>query len=143
MAVYRIYVEKKPKFAVEARLRAVQDLKTSLLMDSVKSVRILNRYDVENIDETDFENAKHTVFSEPQVDTISAGLPVISPKRQDFCGGISAGTVRPASRLLCPVYPDFHPDGPSSWPAPLGSTSSPAPFPTGSLPRLNTISSTR
>ena len=77
MAVYRIYVEKKPKFAVEAD-SVLQDLKTSLLMDSVKSVRILNRYDVENIDETDFENAKHTIFSEPQVDTISAGLPVIS-----------------------------------------------------------------
>ena len=44
MPVFRIYVEKKPEFAVEAK-SCLNDLKTALRVEGVESVRILNRYD--------------------------------------------------------------------------------------------------
>ena len=65
--VYRIYVEKKEALAQEART-LYADLKGFLGIASLKSVRILNRYDVEDIDEALFEKAVVNVFSEPQVD---------------------------------------------------------------------------
>ena len=69
LSVYRIYVEKKPEFAVEAA-GVLSDLQTVLMLDKVEGVRILNRYDVENIDVRDFEDARNTIFSEPQVDMV-------------------------------------------------------------------------
>ncbi|MEM1484995.1 phosphoribosylformylglycinamidine synthase [Oscillospiraceae bacterium PP1C4] len=74
MSVYRIYVEKKPEFAVEAA-GVLSDLKTVLMLDCVTDVRIINRYDVEHIDKADFENARNTIFSEPQVDVTYDELP--------------------------------------------------------------------
>lgn len=74
MSVYRIYVEKKPEFAVEAA-GVLSDLQTVLMLGNVEGVRILNRYDVENIDPQDFEDARHTIFSEPQVDMVYDELP--------------------------------------------------------------------
>ncbi len=67
MSVYRIFVEKRPPFAVEAA-GVLADLKTSLRLDGLESLRILNRYDVEGISEETFQAAIPTVFSEPQVD---------------------------------------------------------------------------
>ncbi len=67
MAVYRIFVEKKSEFAVEAGA-VLSDLKQSLGNDAPESVRIINRYDVENITENDFNSVRNTIFSEPQVD---------------------------------------------------------------------------
>ena len=67
--VYRIYVEKKDGLAHEASALK-QDI-ISFLGISLENVRILNRYDVENIDESLFDYAKKTVFSEPQLDDIS------------------------------------------------------------------------
>ncbi len=83
MAVYRIYVEKKADYAVEAG-NLLADLKTALHLDSLKSVRILNRYDVQNISEEDFENAVGTVFSEPQVDRAYTQLPAMSETERVF-----------------------------------------------------------
>ena len=74
MAVFRIYVEKKPEFAVEAG-SVRHDIST--LGIKVKSVRLFNRYDVEGIDQETFETASRTIFSEPAVDTISAELPAL------------------------------------------------------------------
>lgn len=74
LSVYRIYVEKKPEFAVEAA-GVLSDLQTVLMLDKVEGVRILNRYDVENIDVRDFEDARNTIFSEPQVDMVYDELP--------------------------------------------------------------------
>lgn len=68
MSVYRCFVEKKPAFAVEAG-SVKKDLETALLRE-VEGVRVLNRYDIENIDREDYENAKHTILSEPQLDTL-------------------------------------------------------------------------
>jgi len=69
MTVYRCYVEKKKPFAVEAD-SVLYDLQTALLTDKITHVRVLNRYDVENIDEADYKAALTTVFSEPQVDNL-------------------------------------------------------------------------
>ena len=57
MSVYRCFVEKKPAFAVEAG-SVKKDLETALLRE-VEGVRVLNRYDIENIDREDYENAKN------------------------------------------------------------------------------------
>ena len=72
--VYRVYVEKKPGQTHEADslLREVKDF---LQIEGLTSVRVLNRYDAENIDEKLFSYAVNTVFSEPQVDNVSYDVP--------------------------------------------------------------------
>ena len=67
--VYRTYVEKKPHLANEAKA-LLADIRTLLGID-VKDIRIINRYDVENIDKELFEYAKGAVFSEPQLDIVT------------------------------------------------------------------------
>ena len=65
--VYRIFVEKKNGFTHEAS--GLFSEATGLLqIKNLEKVRIINRYDVENIDKELFDYAKNTVFSEPQVD---------------------------------------------------------------------------
>ena len=71
--VYRIYVEKKAELAHEAHA-LFSELKNLLGINNLTSVRILNRYDAENITEELFESAVRTVFSEPQLDTVSYEL---------------------------------------------------------------------
>ncbi len=68
--VYRIFVEKKKELAHEAA-SLLKDINGLLQIDSVKDVRILNRYDVDNIDKDLFDYAVGTVFSEPQLDIVS------------------------------------------------------------------------
>ena len=65
--VYRVYAEKKREFAHEAKALLAEASKL-LGIKGLKDVRILNRYDAENIRPELFEYAKTTVFSEPQVD---------------------------------------------------------------------------
>ena len=65
--VKRIYVEKKPEISVEAK-GLLKDLKENLLLKNLEDLKIVNRYDVEGINDEIFEKAKNTVFSEPQVD---------------------------------------------------------------------------
>lgn len=67
--VYRVYVEKKKGLTAEAD-GMTADAKNLLMIDGIEKIRILNRYDVENIDEELFEKCKKTVFSEPQLDDI-------------------------------------------------------------------------
>ena len=68
--VYRVYVEKKEELAFEAK--ALKNDAVSLLsVKNLNKVRILNRYDVENISKELLEKAKSTVFSEPQLDLVS------------------------------------------------------------------------
>ena len=69
--VYRVYVEKKKEFAHEAA-SLKHDLVKLLQIKGLTDVRVINRYDVENIDKNLFDSAVNTVFSEPQVDTTSA-----------------------------------------------------------------------
>ena len=65
--VYRIFVEKKKELRNEARglLKNINDI---LQIRSVKDVRVINRYDVDNIEKELFDYAVGTVFSEPQLD---------------------------------------------------------------------------
>ncbi|MDY6060570.1 MAG: phosphoribosylformylglycinamidine synthase [Oscillospiraceae bacterium] len=67
--VYRVYVEKKKGLTAEAD-GMTADAKNLLMIGGIEKIRILNRYDVENIDEELFEKCKKTVFSEPQLDDI-------------------------------------------------------------------------
>ena len=68
--VYRIFVEKKREFAKEAdTLR--QDVVNILGIQHLTDVRVVNVYDVDRIDKQVFENAKRTVFSEPQTDRVT------------------------------------------------------------------------
>ncbi len=71
--VYRVYVEKKPELAGEAR-GLLNDARTLLGIDTLENVRLINRYDAENITEELFRYAIGTVFSEPQLDTATAEL---------------------------------------------------------------------
>lgn len=68
--VYRIFVEKKEGLAHEAT-SLCNDLKKILLIPGIERVRILNQYDVENIEADLFEYCKTTVFSEPQLDIVT------------------------------------------------------------------------
>ncbi|MBO5743881.1 MAG: phosphoribosylformylglycinamidine synthase, partial [Clostridia bacterium] len=72
--VYRIYCEKKEGLDNEAR-GLLSEAKSLLGIKNLESVRVLNRYDVENITEEIFEKSKRTVFSEPQLDNIYDELP--------------------------------------------------------------------
>ncbi len=65
--VKRIYVQKKPGFDIESK-GLLEDLRQNLLIENLKDVILLNRYDVEGISKEVFDQAKNTVFSEPQVD---------------------------------------------------------------------------
>ena len=65
--VSRIYVEKKPGFDVEAQ-QLKGELTEILGIKGIEALRIINRYDVEGIDEELFRSCVPTVFSEPQVD---------------------------------------------------------------------------
>ena len=67
--VYRVFVEKKKELAHEAKA-LLSDARTLLGIENLTDVRVINRYDAENIDADLFEYAKKTVFSEPQLDTV-------------------------------------------------------------------------
>ena len=71
--VYRIFVEKKAELANEAA-SLLSEIKNLLKIETVTGVRILNRYDVENITEELFSYACQTVFSEPQLDITTSEL---------------------------------------------------------------------
>lgn len=66
-AVSRIFVEKKQGYDVEAK-GLYRDLSENLHIDTLTSVRVINRYDVAGLNEEEFSRTIPTVFSEPQVD---------------------------------------------------------------------------
>ena len=85
--VYRVYVEKKPGFDHEASA-LYNELKSFLGIAGLTGVRILNRYDVENIDAALFEQAVPNVFSEPMLDEVYRGMP-------EYAGAIFAAEYLP------------------------------------------------
>ena len=72
--VYRLYVEKKEGLTAEAK-SLLSEINNLLQIKSLKDLRVINRYDVENIEKDLFDYTKKTVFSEPQLDNISDTLP--------------------------------------------------------------------
>ena len=83
MSVFRIYVEKKPEFAVEAK-NLLADIKTALRLEELRNIRIMNRYDAEDLSEADFKLAINNVFSEPAVDTTCTKLPELKENETVF-----------------------------------------------------------
>ncbi|MGN1114872.1 MAG: phosphoribosylformylglycinamidine synthase [Oscillospiraceae bacterium] len=81
--VYRIYVEKKPVFAVSAK-SVMNDIKSALGIANLKSVRIINRYDAEGLSDEDFKLAVPVVFSEPAVDETYDKLPEFADDEHIF-----------------------------------------------------------
>lgn len=74
MSVFRIYVEKKEEFAVEAN-HVLSDIKTALSIQNLQKVRLLNRYDVEGVSKEIFETITTTILSEPAVDVTFSEIP--------------------------------------------------------------------
>ncbi len=82
MSVFRVYVEKKPAYAVEAQ-SVLSDVRTALRLN-INSVRILNRYDADNLTEEDFRMSIPNVFSEPAVDVVYEELPPLQASERMF-----------------------------------------------------------
>ncbi|MEG2698147.1 MAG: phosphoribosylformylglycinamidine synthase, partial [Ruthenibacterium sp.] len=74
--VHRIYVEKKPAFAVEAE-GLLYEIRHLLRIKSVTGLRLLNRYDAEGISDALFSRCIGIVFSEPQLDATYADLAAV------------------------------------------------------------------
>ena len=72
--VRRIYVEKKPTLRLEAA-GLLNELRSLLGISNLTDLRLINRYDVEGLEEDVFERAVQTVFSEPQVDDTMTECP--------------------------------------------------------------------
>ncbi|MGN0623547.1 MAG: phosphoribosylformylglycinamidine synthase, partial [Oscillospiraceae bacterium] len=83
MSVYRIYVEKKPEFAVEAN-SLIGDIKSALGLENLKNLRVINRYDAEGLSADDFRLATPVVFSEPAVDVTYDCLPELASDEYVF-----------------------------------------------------------
>lgn len=69
MGVRRIYVEKKKAYAVRA-VELFENIKTYLGISDIAGVRVLVRYDIENLDDKTFSEARGTIFSEPPLDEL-------------------------------------------------------------------------
>jgi phosphoribosylformylglycinamidine synthase len=65
--VRRIYVEKQNGFDIEAQ-GLFEDLKENLHLKGLSGLRVINRYDIEGMDDATYEAAKYTVFAEPAID---------------------------------------------------------------------------
>ena len=72
MSVKRIYVEKKAPYAVRAN-ELKEEIGSYLGIGTVKNVRVLIRYDVENLSEEIYQEAVKTIFSEPPLDMVYEG----------------------------------------------------------------------
>ena len=69
MSVRRVYVEKKPAYAVKAH-ELKEEIASYLGIETVTDVRVLVRYDIENLSEETYKTALETIFSEPPVDEV-------------------------------------------------------------------------
>ncbi|MDR0438619.1 MAG: phosphoribosylformylglycinamidine synthase [Methanocalculaceae archaeon] len=78
--VFRVFVEKKPHLANESHA-ILCELSTLSGVQGITSLRVVNRYDVDNIDSVLFEYAKRTVFSEPQLDIVTDVLNLAEDER--------------------------------------------------------------
>jgi phosphoribosylformylglycinamidine synthase len=70
---HTLFVEKLPPFASESR-HLLHDLRESLALPRIESLRLLNRYDIEGVSDEEFDLASTRILSEPQVDSISTTL---------------------------------------------------------------------
>lgn len=75
MSTHTLFVEKLPPFANEAH-HLINDLRESLDLPGLRSLRLLNRYDIEGISPEEFTLASASILSEPQTDTVSTELSI-------------------------------------------------------------------
>ena len=68
--IRRVYVEKRPGFDREAK-RLCEDIRLYLNLSALTDVRVLNRYDVEGMQDASFERACATIFAEPNLDFLT------------------------------------------------------------------------
>lgn len=104
MSVYRIYVEKKPEFAVEAN-SLIGGIKSALGLENLTGLRVINRYDAEGLSREDFDLAAPVVFSEPAVDVTYDHLPAV--KADEFVLQLSICRVS-SIRELIPAHSVSH-----------------------------------
>ena len=83
--VKRVFVEKKKGYDTEAR-GILEDLLHNLNIKNLKGLRLLNRYDVEGMEEADFKKTLRTIFSEPPVDRLF--LEDFEKKPEDIVFGV-------------------------------------------------------
>ncbi len=67
MSVFKVFVERKKSNTIEAD-SVKNDLRENLMIGGLENVRLINRYYVDGISKEIFEQAKYTIFSEPQTD---------------------------------------------------------------------------
>ena len=67
--VYRVYVEKRKEYAVEAK-EILSNLKTQLKLNKLKNLKLVNRYDVQGLTYEALQEGVHTILSEPMVDDV-------------------------------------------------------------------------
>ncbi|WFD09935.1 phosphoribosylformylglycinamidine synthase [Tepidibacter hydrothermalis] len=67
--IKRLFVEKKSGFDVEAK-KLLRDIKLNLGIKNIDNIRVLNRYDIENISEDVYEKSVKSIFSEPNIDNV-------------------------------------------------------------------------
>lgn len=68
--VFRVFSEKKPEFAVEAK-QVLKDIQSDLSIQTLSRLRIINRYDVSGISSEEYARSRSVVFSEPPVDDVT------------------------------------------------------------------------
>ena len=79
--IRRLFVEKKPEFAVEAH-HLLHDLRENLGLQALEELRLIVRYDVEGLGDAEYEAARWTVFAEPPVDALfEEQLPLAGDER--------------------------------------------------------------
>ena len=81
--IRRIFVEKRPGFDVEAR-QWLANVREHLGIDALQAVRLINRYDVQGMEDEAFEQAKQTIFAEPNADFVYEEQCPIEPGWQAF-----------------------------------------------------------
>ena len=69
MSIKRLFVEKKKGFDIEARALC-DDFVQNLALGGLKSVRVVNRYDIDGLSDSELETVLPVVFAEPQVDNV-------------------------------------------------------------------------
>ena len=79
--IRRVFVEHKDSSQADALMR---DIKASLKIDSIAGLRVLQRYDVEGIEDADYEKLKYTVFCEAPVENLHEETFPISDSESAF-----------------------------------------------------------
>ena len=88
--IKRVYVEKKKEYAVEAD-GLCADLRQTLGIKGLERVRVINRYDLEGLDQADYEAAKTLVLSEAPVDAVWDETFTVPEKARSFAQELLPG----------------------------------------------------